>query len=114
MIYSKTTDLVVRVIQLQARKWDKYGGSVFVSSTPSSSQVAATAAAATAATVAGPVPSKLNTDAPPFVPSGETEFHYQQPVRNAGESQFVVFNFSSTALSTVCGCSFFRGMEGLL
>ena len=81
--YSKTTDLVVRVIQLQARKWDKSGGNVFVPSASSSSSQAATTAAATEA---GPVTSTLNTDAPPFIPSGEMEFHYQQPVRNAGES----------------------------
>lgn len=32
------------------------------------------------------VASNLNTDAPVFVPSGEIEFYYQQPVRNAGEN----------------------------
>ena len=68
----------MRVIQLQARGWDK---SVRL---PSASSQTATASAA-AATVAGPVASTLNTDAPPFVPSGEMEFHYQKPVRNAGE-----------------------------
>lgn len=69
---SKTTDLVARVIQLQAKNWDRIGASTPV---PSSQQTSTT----------GPVTSKLNTDAPVFVPSGEIEFHYQQPVRNAGE-----------------------------
>ena len=69
----------MRVIQLQARKWDK---SLLLPSASSQTDTAT----ATAATVAGPVASKLNTDAPPFVPSGEMEFHYQQPVRNAGEN----------------------------
>ena len=89
---------------------------MFPSSTPSSSQATATTAAA--ATVGGPATSKLNTDAAPFVPSGDTapfvpsgeiEFHYQQPVRNAGERQ------KTCVSSTVCNCLlFFRGMEGLL
>lgn len=55
-----------------------------------SSQSAATAVAAASTTVTAPVTSKLNTDAPPFVPSGEIEFHYQQPVRNAGENQKIL------------------------
>ena len=59
---------------------------MFVPSASSSSSQAATTAAAT---VAEPVASKLNTDAPPFIPSGEMEFHYQQPVRNAGESHMM-------------------------
>ena len=53
-------------------EWSKSGDTVL---TPSSQAV-----------TAGPVASKLNTDAPVFIPSGETEFHYQQPVRNAGEN----------------------------
>ena len=69
---------------------------MFPSSTPSSSQATATTAAA--ATVGGPATSKLNTDAAPFVPSGEIEFHYQQPVRNAGERQ------KTCVSSTVCNC----------
>ena len=68
---SKTTDLVVRVIQMQT-EWNKSGDTVH---TPSSQAVAT-----------APVASKLNTDAPVFVPSGEIEFYYQQPVRNAGEN----------------------------
>ena len=62
----------MRVLQLQAKKWDKLGGSVHV---PPAQTV-----------VAGPVTSTLSTNAPPFVPSDEIEFHYQQPVRNAGEN----------------------------
>ena len=82
---SKTTDLVIRVLQLQARRWDKLGGGLLVPA--ASSQSAATAAPPASTTVTAPVTSsKLNTDAPPFVPSGEIEFHYQQPVRNAGEN----------------------------
>ena len=86
---SKTTDLVIRVLQLQARRWDKLGGGLHVPA--ASSQSAAIAAPAASTTVTAPVTapvtlSTLNTDAPPFVPSGEIEFHYQQPVRNAGEN----------------------------
>ena len=55
-----------------------------------SSQSAATAVAAASTTVTAPVTSKLNTDATPFVPSGEIEFHYQQPVRNAGGGQKIL------------------------
>ena len=53
-------------------EWNKSGDTVH---TPSSQAVAT-----------APVASKLNTDAPVFVPSGEIEFYYQQPVRNAGEN----------------------------
>ena len=53
-------------------EWSKSGGGVL--------------APASHATEAVQVTSKLNTDAPAFVPSGEIEFHYQQPVRNAGKN----------------------------
>ena len=108
--YSKTTDLVVRVIQLQARKWDKLGGSMSLPPASSSSSQAATA---TAATVAGPMTSNLNTDAPPFIPSGEMEFHYQQPVRNAGENHNFIISVVMSRIQCTIG-HLFRGMEGVL
>ena len=51
----------MRVIELQAKKW-----------TVESSLLTLQA-------------SKLNTDAPEFVPSTEVQVELQQPVRNAGE-----------------------------
>ena len=68
---------------------------MFLPSAPPSSQAATVTPA-----MAGPVTSKWNTDAPPFVPSGELEieFHYQQPVRNAGENHNCFQKNSTTTI----------------
>lgn len=91
---SKTQDLITRVLQQRSQDWDKTVGSVVAGSSQPS-------------VGGGPTASKLNTDAPVFVPAGEMEFDFQQPVRNAGESHSPYYR--AAALSSVY--LFCRGME---
>ena len=95
----------MRVIQLQAQNWEKLSSNTI----PLVTSVQSTAAYVSSETVT----SKLNTAAPPFIPSAEIEFHYQQPVRNAGTCIYLLKSYKS--VMTMC-VSFiiYRGVEGLL